>query len=130
MPLSAARNFSPECALASSIARRVSLVNLQKFTFATCDEPRSIMMFAPAQKMRSLSDDDDDRVDLGMLEAQALDGVGELDVDAEIVGVELQLVVRRQARVLAHVHRERGDRAVEGQLPVLVVVRVGIKGDH
>ena len=27
-------------ALASSIARRVSLVNLQKFTLAPCDEPR------------------------------------------------------------------------------------------
>ena len=57
MPLSAARNFNPECKLASSIARRVSFVNLQKFTLATCDEPRSIMMFAPAQKMRSFSDD-------------------------------------------------------------------------
>ena len=55
----------------------------------------------------------DDRVHLGMLEPQPLDGVGELDVDAEVVGVELQLVVRRQAGVLAHVHRERGDGAVE-----------------
>jgi hypothetical protein len=43
----------PECALASSIARRVSLVNLQKFTFHACVEPRSMKMFAPAQKMRS-----------------------------------------------------------------------------
>ena len=43
----------PECALASSIARRVSLVNLQKFTFHACVEPRSMKMFAPAQKIRS-----------------------------------------------------------------------------
>src|SRR5437667_688 len=56
MPFNAARNFNPECALASSIARRVSFVNLQKFTLAPCDDPRSIMMFAPAQKIRSLSD--------------------------------------------------------------------------
>ena len=62
-----------------------------------------------------------------MLEAEALDGVGELDVDAEIVRVELQLVVRREAGVLAHVHRQRGDGAVEGQLPVLVAVGAGIE---
>ena len=43
----------PECRLASSIARRVSLVNLQKFTFEPCDDSRSIMMLAPAQKIRS-----------------------------------------------------------------------------
>ena len=53
MPLSAARNFSPECALASSIASRVSFVNLQKFTFHAWLDPRSMKMFAPAQKMRS-----------------------------------------------------------------------------
>ena len=33
-------NFSPECALESSIPLRVSLVNLQKFTFqAWLDSP-------------------------------------------------------------------------------------------
>jgi len=53
MPLSAARNLMPEFWLASSIASRVSLVNLQKFTFRPCDDSRSIMMFAPAQKIRS-----------------------------------------------------------------------------
>ena len=73
---------------------------------------------------------DDDGAHLGVLEAQALDGVGELDVDAEVVGVELQLVVVGQAGVLAHVHRQRGDRAVEGQLPVLVGVGVGFEGDQ
>ena len=41
---------------------------------------------------------DDDGVHLGVLEAQALDRVGELDVDAEVVGVELQLVVRATGR--------------------------------
>jgi hypothetical protein len=53
MPFKAARNLIPEWALASSIARRVSLVNLQKFTFHACDELRSMKMFAPAQKIRS-----------------------------------------------------------------------------
>ncbi len=32
------------------------MVNLQKFTFQLCVDPRSIMMFAPAQKIRSFSD--------------------------------------------------------------------------
>ncbi len=43
----------PECALASSIARRVSLVYLQKLTLKACVLVRSITMFAPAQKTRS-----------------------------------------------------------------------------
>ena len=36
------------------MALRVSLVNLQKFTFQPCDDWESMRMFAPAQKMRSL----------------------------------------------------------------------------
>ena len=73
---------------------------------------------------------DDDGVDFGMLEAKALDRVGELDVDAEVVGIELELVVGREAGVFADVHRQRGDRAVEGQLPVVVAVGGGVKSDH
>jgi len=34
--------------------KRVSLVNLQKFTFHAWDEAASIRMFAPAQKIFSL----------------------------------------------------------------------------
>ena len=34
---------------------RVSLVNLQKFTFQLCAEAASILMLAPAQNMRSLA---------------------------------------------------------------------------
>ena len=56
---------------------------------------------------------DDDGVDLGVLEADALDRVGELDVDAEVVGVQLEPVVGREAGVLLDVHRQRRDRAVE-----------------
>ena len=42
-----------------------------------------------------------------MLEADALNRVGELDVDAEVVGIELEPVVRRQPRVFLYVHRQR-----------------------
>ena len=71
---------------------------------------------------------DDDGVDFGMLEADALDRVGELDVDAEVVGVELEPVVGRQAGVFLHVHRQRRDGAVEGQLPVAVPIRRRFNG--
>ena len=112
----------PECALASSIASRVSLVNLQKFTLKPCEEPPSMKMLAPAQKMRSFRLVIDDRVDLGVLEPDALHGVGELDVDAEVVGIQLQPVVLPQAALLRDVHRQRRNRAVERQSPVLVLV--------
>ena len=43
----------PDPSLASSIATRVSFVNLQKLTFQGWVELRSMKMFAPAQKIRS-----------------------------------------------------------------------------
>ena len=104
-------------------------MNLQKFTFQPCDRAAQHHDVRAGAEDPLLERRDDDRVDLGVLEAEALDGVGELDVDAEVVGVQLQLVVGREAGVLAHVHRQRGDRAVEGELPVPVVRRVGLEGD-
>src|SRR5438477_424585 len=62
-----------------------------------------------------------------MFEAQSLDSIRQLDVDAEIVGIELEAIVVRKARILANVHRQRGRRTVEAQLPVLVPIRVGFK---
>ena len=62
-------------------------------------------MFAPAQKTRSFRLVMTTDADLGMLEADALNRVGELDVDAEVVRVQLEPVVGRQAGVLLHVHR-------------------------
>ena len=50
---------------------------------------------------------------LRMLEAQPLHGVGELDVDAEIVGIELELVALEQAAILVDVHGQRRDVAVD-----------------
>src|SRR6185369_16138253 len=73
---------------------------------------------------------EDDRADFGMLEAQALDGVVELDVHSQVVGVELELVARYEAAVLPDVHVERGHRTVEGELPVLVPARVRPEVDH
>src|SRR5699024_6517448 len=61
------------------------------------------------------------------LEAHALDRVGELDVDAEVVGIELERVARAQAALLVHVHLESGDRAVDAELPVAVAVGGGLE---
>ncbi len=48
-------NLSPEWRDESSMPLRVSLVNLQKFTFHAWLEPASMKMLAPEQKMRSLA---------------------------------------------------------------------------
>ena len=70
------------------------MVNLQKLTLNGCELDASITMFAPAQNDALLAAADDDRFHAGVLEAQALDRVRELDVDAEVVAVELELVER------------------------------------
>ena len=45
------------------------------------------------------------RAHLRMLEAQAVDRVGELDIDAKIVGVEFEIVALEQRRLLVDVHQ-------------------------
>ena len=70
---------------------------------------------------------DDDRVDLGMLEANALDRIGQLDVDAEVVRVQLEPVVGGEPGIFLHVHRQRRDSAIEGQLPVPIFFRGSVE---
>jgi len=55
VPFSAARYVCPEQAVASSMPFLVSLVNLQKLTFHGCGDVASMRMFAPAQKIFSLT---------------------------------------------------------------------------
>ena len=64
-----------------------------------------------------------------MLEAQPLHGVREFDVDAEIVGIQLELIALEQAGILVDVHGERRDVAFHAQLPVPVALRIGLKID-
>ncbi len=78
-------------------------------------------MFAPAQNMRSRALVKHHAGDLGMLEADALQSVVQLDIDAEVVGVELELVARPQAAVFVDVHGQRGHAAVDGETPVAIV---------
>jgi hypothetical protein len=70
-----------------------------------------------------------DDAHLRMLEAQPLDGVGELDVDTEIVGVKLELIAFEQRALLVDVHGERGDVAVDRELPMAVARRRGLEID-
>ena len=70
-------------------------------------------MFAPEQKTRSSSAVTTTHLHLGMLEADALDRVGELDVDAEVVRVELELVAGAVRMVAVDGHHQRGDVAVD-----------------
>ena len=83
-------------------------------------------MFAPAQNTRSSAPVTTTQRTLGVLEAQPLDRVGELDVDADVVAVELQLVVP-EAPLGLDVHRQRRDVSVDREAPVHVVVGVGLE---
>ncbi|MGY3353889.1 hypothetical protein ACVWZK_000552 [Bradyrhizobium sp. GM0.4] len=65
-----------------------------------------------------------------MLEAQALDRVGKLDVDAEIVGIELEQIALEQAAILVDVHGQGGDVTVNRELPVPVAGRLGLEIDE
>ena len=67
---------------------------------------------------------------LGMFEADAVQRIRKLDVDAEIVGIELELVAGLQALVLVHIHRERRHRTVEREAPVAVALRMRVVGDE
>ena len=64
-----------------------------------------------------------------MLEAQSLQRIGQLDVDAEVVGVELQLIALEQCRVLVDVHDQVSGFAVELELPMPVRLRRAVKID-
>jgi hypothetical protein len=64
-----------------------------------------------------------------MLEAQPLDEVVELDVDAEVVAVELELVAVDEPTLLVDVHGDDGDLAVDVVPPVSVLGRVGLERD-
>ena len=119
----------PEFSLASSMALRVSLVNLQKLTLWAWVAPASMRILAPAQNTRFLPERSSTTFTSGMLEAQPLHRVGKLDVDAEIVGIELELIAFEQAAILVDVHGQRRDVAVDRQLPVPVARRIGLEID-
>ncbi len=62
-----------------------------------------------------------------MLEAQPLERVGKFDIDAEIVGIEFQVVAFEQRALFVDVEEERRDIAVDLELPMPVAGRIGLK---
>ena len=65
-----------------------------------------------------------------MLEANALQDVVQLDVDAEIVGVELELVAGLQPAVFVDVHGQRRDAAIDGQPPMAIFSAGHVESDQ
>ena len=58
-----------------------------------------------------------------MLEANALHHVGKLDIDAEVVRVELELVAFGERLIFLDVHRQRRYGSIDLKLPVPVLIR-------
>ena len=79
-----------------------------------------MLMFAPAQNTRSLPEERITARTSGCPKRMT-DQVGELDVHAEIVAVELELVARAKTGLGVHVHLHAGDVALVGDAPVAVV---------
>src|SRR5208337_2560279 len=73
---------------------------------------------------------DDHAFYFGMLEADAIHRVVEFDIDAEVVGIELQLIARRESAVFVHIHQDRRDRPVEVQTPMPITGGLRSKVDH
>ena len=73
---------------------------------------------------------EDDGLDAGVLEPDALQRVRQLDVDAEVVRVELQAVAGRVRALFLDREDEPRDGPVDVELPVDVAVRVRLEVRH
>ena len=107
----------------------VSLVNLQKLTLWAWRGARQHADIGAGAEHARLARAQQNDLHLRMLEAQALDRVGELDIDAEVVGVELELVAFEQRALLVDVHQQRRDLAVDLELPMAIFRRIGLEID-
>src|SRR3989442_301355 len=84
----------------------------------------------PGAEDAALAARDHHRLHFGMLEADAVERIVQLDVDAKVVAVELELVPGHQGLVLGHVEAEGRHRPLEGELPVAVAPGMGFEADH
>ena len=80
----------------------------------------------PGAKNAILRAGQDHRVDLWAFEPDALQGIVELDIHAQVIRIQFQFVAWTNPAVFRHVHRERGNRAIKGEPPVLVARRFGL----
>ena len=68
-------------------------------------------------------------LDAGMLEPEPLHGVRQFDIDAKVIGIQLELITFEQAAILVDIHRQRRHLTVDGKLPVPVAGRLGLEID-
>ena len=73
---------------------------------------------------------DDNAFDFRVLEADTLQSVMQLDVHAQVIGVELEFVARTDAGVLVDIELQGGGFAFLFDRPVLVLAWVGFVIDH
>lgn len=67
-----------------------------------------------------VSTGEDDGAHFGVFEAEALDGVGQFDIHAEVVRVEFEFVAGGERRVLRHGQGHEGERRLDVEPPVFV----------
>src|SRR6266850_4685011 len=65
-----------------------------------------------------------------MLEADAVERVAKLDIDAQVIGIELQPVAGKEPALFRDIQGQGGDRAVASEAPVAIARRISVEGDH
>ena len=65
-----------------------------------------------------------------MLEADSLKHVMQLDIHAEVVRVELELVAGSDAGIFVDIQRQGGDPALDGDAPMPVGFRSAVERDQ
>jgi len=68
--------------------------------------------------------------DFGMFKPHPLDDIGQLYIDAKVVGVQLQLITIEQTAILVDIHMHPRHRAVIFDAPMPVLRRIGLEIDH
>ena len=67
---------------------------------------------------------------LGMLKSNSLQRVVQFDIDAKIIGIQLQLVARLQPAVFVNIHGQRRDAVIDIQSPVFEGAWSFVKGNE
>ena len=65
-----------------------------------------------------------------MFKADALDGIGEFDIDAEVVGIEFEFVTLGERLVFLDIHGEGRDGTGSLDFPVLIALGRRLKINH
>src|SRR6185312_7990670 len=73
---------------------------------------------------------DDDGLHLGMLKAQSLNRVCELDIHAQIIGIELEFVAFGHRLIFRDIHGKGSHLAVDIEFPMAVPLRCRLKINH